>query len=150
MEWKFNYYWRGKIDCTRCLVEETWKFSAAHMKNSLRLSSKCEEHFFNSSLRHTSQRFLSLIIPFTGTHEPNKLTCSQLSGFIAQWEELHKKTILYIKKQYFIHSCYFFFIVLFPNFTLQCSTNVNAHCFITYGRSKWFSERGQFSQHHFI
>ena len=39
MEWKINY-WRGKIDCTRCLVEDTWKFSGAHMRKLLRLSSK--------------------------------------------------------------------------------------------------------------
>ena len=31
--------------------------------------------------------FLSFINPFTGTHEPNKLTSSQLSGFIAQLVE---------------------------------------------------------------
>ena len=31
-------------------------------------------------------QFLLLIIPFTGTHEPNKLTCPQLSGFIAQFK----------------------------------------------------------------
>ena len=31
---------------------------------------------------HTT--FLSYYIPFTGKHEPNKLTCSQLCDFIAQ------------------------------------------------------------------
>ena len=31
------------------------------MGQSLRLSSKCEDHFFNSSLNHTSSTFLSLI-----------------------------------------------------------------------------------------
>ena len=33
---------------------------------------------------HLSTTFLSLIVPFTGTHEPSKLTCSHLSGFITQ------------------------------------------------------------------
>ena len=28
--------------------------------------------------------FLSYDIPFTGKHEPNKLTCSQLCDFVAQ------------------------------------------------------------------
>ena len=28
--------------------------------------------------------FLSYYIPFTGKHEPNKLTCSQLCDFVAQ------------------------------------------------------------------
>ena len=27
---------------------------------------------------------LSYVIPFTGKHEPNKLTCSQLCDFVAQ------------------------------------------------------------------
>ena len=37
----------------------------------LKLLIKREDHLFNSS-------------PFMGTHEPNKLTCSQLCGLIAQ------------------------------------------------------------------
>ena len=32
------------------------------MRQSLRLSSKCEDHFFNSSLNLTSQTFLSLLV----------------------------------------------------------------------------------------
>ena len=32
------------------------------MKQFLKLSSKCEDHFFNSSLNRTSQTFLSIII----------------------------------------------------------------------------------------
>ena len=39
-----------------------------------------------------------VISPFTGTHEPNKLTCSQLSGFIAQlveqWTFCHLEAML--------------------------------------------------------
>ena len=63
-----------------------WRFSGAHMRQSLRLSSKCEEHFFKSSLNHTSRRFLSLmkISSFHGTRKNNKLTNSHLSGFIVQ------------------------------------------------------------------
>ena len=38
---------------------------------------------YQTSLNHTSQTFLSFIIPFTGTYEANKLSCSHLSGFIA-------------------------------------------------------------------
>ena len=55
---------------------------------SLRLSSKCEVPFFNScSTALHSFTFFSLIIPFTGTHEPSKLTWSHLSGFIApSWQ----------------------------------------------------------------
>ena len=48
---------------------------------------RCEDHFFNSSLNHTSQTYLSLSIPFIGTHESYKLTWSNLSDFIAQWEK---------------------------------------------------------------
>ena len=33
----------------------------SHLRQLLRLFSKCEDHFFNSSLNHTSQTFLSLI-----------------------------------------------------------------------------------------
>ena len=44
-----------------------------------KLSRKCEDHIFiwfqNTALHIT---FLSYDIPFTGKHEPNKLTCSQL------------------------------------------------------------------------
>ena len=45
----FKFHWR------------LLNFSDAHVKQSLRLSSKCEDHFFNSSLNHTSQIFLSLL-----------------------------------------------------------------------------------------
>ena len=37
--------------------------------------------FQNTALHIT---FLSYDIPFTGKHEPNKLTCSQLCDFVAQ------------------------------------------------------------------
>ena len=51
----------------------------------LKLSSKCEDHIFtliSNTALHTT--FLSYYIPFTGKHEPNKLTCSQLYDFVAQ------------------------------------------------------------------
>ena len=32
-------------------VEDTWKFSDVHIRQSLVFSSKCEDHFFNSLLR---------------------------------------------------------------------------------------------------
>ena len=43
--------------------ESCWrhlKLSRAHMRQSLRLSSKCEDHFLNSSLNRISQTFFSL------------------------------------------------------------------------------------------
>ena len=51
----------------------------------LKLSSKCEDHIF-TSISNTALHItlLSYDIPFTGKHEPSKLTCSQLCDFIAQ------------------------------------------------------------------
>ena len=43
-------------------VEDTWYFWGAHIRKSLRLSRKCEDHFLNSSLNHNSQTFLSILI----------------------------------------------------------------------------------------
>ena len=37
-------------------------FSGVHMRQSLRLSCKYGDHFFNSSLKHTSQTFPSVNI----------------------------------------------------------------------------------------
>ena len=45
---------------------------------SVRISSLI--HFLTTLI----ETFLTLIIPFTGTHEPSELTRSRLSGFIAQ------------------------------------------------------------------
>ena len=42
--------------CLICAPEEK-KISAAHIRQSLRLSSKCEDHFFNSSFNHASSTF---------------------------------------------------------------------------------------------
>ena len=51
----------------------------------LKLVDHLKGHFFNASHNHTSQIFTPFIISFIGTHEPNRLPCSHLSGFIAQW-----------------------------------------------------------------
>ena len=40
-------------------IVNTWNFSGAHMRQLLKLSSTCEDHFFNSSFNHCSQTFLS-------------------------------------------------------------------------------------------
>ena len=55
------------------------------MRQLLKLSSKCEDHiftWFQTPALHIT--FLSYDNPFTGKHEPNKLTCSPLCDFIAQ------------------------------------------------------------------
>ena len=36
------------------------------------------------NLKNWNTTFLSYDFPFTGKHEPNKLTCSQLCDFLAQ------------------------------------------------------------------
>ena len=38
------------------------------MRHSLRLSSKCKDHFFNSSLNHTSRTFVSLMLSHVNTN----------------------------------------------------------------------------------
>lgn len=45
-------------------VEDIQNFPGAHMRQSLRLCSKCEDHYFNSSLNHTSQTFLSVVLVY--------------------------------------------------------------------------------------
>ena len=36
-------------------TEDTWKFSGTHITQSLRLSSKCEDHFLNSYAEYVDQ-----------------------------------------------------------------------------------------------
>lgn len=48
-------------------VENTSIVLGAHMRQSLRLTSKYEDHFLNSSLSDTSQTFLSTVFPFTSS-----------------------------------------------------------------------------------
>ena len=56
------------------------KYSGALVRQSLRLSGRCEDHFFNS-----------LSQPETETHEPNKVTSSHHSSFKTQLERaLHR------------------------------------------------------------
>ena len=53
-------------------------FSGEYMRQLLKLSIKCKDHLFSSSSKpHFTNNFLHSFIPFTGKHEPNKLTSSQ-------------------------------------------------------------------------
>lgn len=57
-----------------------------HKYFALLIYDKCEDNFSLSFKTRTSHvhsfHFISFIESFTGTNKPNKLTCSQQSGFI--------------------------------------------------------------------
>ena len=59
-EWLRSSVGQSTTLASKSPVEDTWNLSGAHMRQLLRLSSKCEDLFFNSSLNHTSKKFLSL------------------------------------------------------------------------------------------
>ena len=80
-----------------------WTISAIVSYVHLRLSCKCEGHFLIIHLSNTVHKtFLSLIIPFMRTHEPNKLTCSHLSSFVAQLV----RTLYWHCRGYWFESCW--------------------------------------------
>ena len=58
-EWLHSSVVQSTTLASKSPVEGTWNLSGAHMRQ-LQLSSKCEDLFFNSSLNHTSKKFLSL------------------------------------------------------------------------------------------
>ena len=66
-------------------VEATWKFLGAHMRHLLRLSSKCEDHFFNSSLNRTSQTFLHSLVTTLIEEAPLFFTVACLIDQSANW-----------------------------------------------------------------
>ena len=56
-----------------------------NLTNKFQMSSMRFEHMTIAMPLHAlTQTILFLIIPFTGTYETNKLTCSHSTGFIAQ------------------------------------------------------------------
>ena len=78
----------GETNICRNDPHACWTISAiivsyVHLENCP-IFQQVWESFLQFISQHTSQVVLSLIIPFTGTQAPNKLTCSHLSGFIAQ------------------------------------------------------------------
>ena len=61
-----------------CLISAPEKFQVSSMGFIVALICSCERN------DEWKKCLWSVVVPFTGTHEPNKLTCSHLSGFIAQ------------------------------------------------------------------
>ena len=61
-----------KLDSVACFKHNIW------YQMTLALAGQFKQ------LSHEPEKFMSYDIPFTGKHEPNKLTCSPLCDFIAQ------------------------------------------------------------------
>ena len=83
---KHYYYWKKCY--MKCGVWNQMKIWSSHLLDNL---SNClmnlknvvwNLHLISNIALHIT--FLSYDIPFTGKHEPNKLTCSQLCEFVAQ------------------------------------------------------------------